>query len=214
MPMKGNLIVLSGPSGTGKGTVCKKLVAFDKNIFYSVSATTRQPRPSEKDGREYYFVSKKEFTDMIETNKLLEWAKVYDNYYGTPLEKIKELNARGKDVLLEIDTQGALKVMEKVRDAISIFLLPPSLEELERRIRGRGTETQEIIRKRLNSAVGEIALGEKYDYLVVNKNVSTAVKQVINIVEAERCRTKRNLEILERVKMRRYDYEYSRSFHR
>ncbi|MDQ0203806.1 guanylate kinase [Pectinatus haikarae] len=200
MPIKGNLIILSGPSGTGKGTVCKKLLTLNKNIFYSISATTRLPRPGERNGREYWFLNKKDFERMIKGNKLLEWAKVYDNYYGTPLEKINSLREQGKDVLLEIDTQGALSVMEKAADGIFIFLLPPSLHELEKRIRGRGTETQEVIQKRLDAAVGEISLGTRYHYLVVNRNVTEAVSQLNAIITAEHCRTERNIEILDKVK--------------
>lgn len=197
---KGNLIILSGPSGTGKGTVCKKLLINNKNVFYSISATTRLPRPGERNGREYWFLSKKDFERMIKGNKLLEWAKVYDNYYGTPLDKVNELREQGRDVLLEIDTQGALSVMKKAADGVFIFLLPPSLRELEKRIRGRGTETQEIIRKRLDAAVGEISLGTKYHYLVVNKNVTEAVNQISAIITAEHCRTDRNLGIIDKVK--------------
>lgn len=200
MSSKGNLIILSGPSGTGKGTVCKKLFAQNSNITYSVSATTRLPRPGEENGREYYFVSKDEFENMIAQNQLLEWANVYGNYYGTPLNKINELRAQGIDVLLEIDTQGALNVMEKAADGIFIFLLPPSLAELEKRIRGRGTETAEVIKKRLDAAIDEIALGQHYNYLVVNNNIDTAVEQITAIISAEKCRTSRNIDIINKIK--------------
>ncbi|WP_196599506.1 guanylate kinase [Pectinatus frisingensis] len=202
MPNRGNLIVISGPSGTGKGTVCKKLLTMNKNIFYSVSATTRRPRPHEINGREYWFLSKVDFEKMIEENELLEWANVYGNYYGTPSEKIDELRLQGKDVLLEIDTQGALNVMKQVADGIYIFLLPPSLDELEKRIRRRGTETEAVIKRRLDAAAQEIALGTHYNYVIVNRNLSRAVNQLNAIVVAERCRTGRNLGIINKIKNR------------
>lgn len=199
MSKKGNLIILSGPSGTGKGTVCKELLASNKNIFYSISATTRSPRPHEKNGREYWFLSKAEFQELIKQNKLLEWAKVYDNYYGTPLEKVDLMREEGKTVLLEIDTQGALAVMQKAQDGIFIFLLPPSLQELSRRIRQRGTETPAVIKKRLAAAAKEIELGKKYHYLVINKTVADAVKKINAIILAENCLVKRNTKVLEKV---------------
>lgn len=199
MSKKGNLIILSGPSGTGKGTVCKELLASNKNIFYSISATTRSPRPHEKNGREYWFLSKAEFQELIKQNKLLEWAKVYDNYYGTPLEKVNLMREEGKTVLLEIDTQGALAVMQKAQDGIFIFLLPPSLQELSRRIRQRGTETPAVIKKRLAAAAKEIELGKKYHYLVINKTVADAVKKINAIILAENCLVKRNTKVLEKV---------------
>lgn len=199
MSKKGNLIILSGPSGTGKGTVCKELLASNKNIFYSISATTRSPRPHEKNGREYWFLSKAEFQELIKQNKLLEWAKVYDNYYGTPLEKVNLMREEGKTVLLEIDTQGALAVMQKAQDGIFIFLLPPSLQELSRRIRQRGTETPAVIKKRLAAAAKEIELGKKYHYLVINKTVADTVKKINAIILAENCLVKRNTKVLEKV---------------
>ncbi len=200
MPITGNLIIMSGPSGTGKGTVREKLLSINKNVFYSISATTRAPRPGEKNGREYWFLTKENFKNMIKDDKLLEWANVYGNYYGTPIDKINELRAEGKDIILEIDTQGALEVMKKISDGIFVFLLPPSLKELERRIRGRGTETQDVIKKRLNAAIGEISLGVHYNYIVVNKNVNEAAAQLDAIITAEHCRTAHNLEILDKVK--------------
>ena len=137
---QGCLIVVSGPSGTGKGTVCSALLSAHPEIAYSISATTRSPREGERHGVNYYFLTKPVFETMISEGELLEWATVYGNYYGTPLQPIKEKLAAGQDILLEIDTQGALKVQERFPDGVFIFLLPPSLMELERRIRGRGTE--------------------------------------------------------------------------
>ncbi|WP_196594627.1 guanylate kinase [Pectinatus sottacetonis] len=200
MSKKGNLIIISGPSGTGKGTVCKKLLMKNKNVFYSISATTRNPRPNEKNGREYWFTSKSDFEKMIKENKLLEWANVYGNYYGTPLDKINDLRIKGIDVLLEIDTQGALSVMRKISHGVFIFLLPPSLKELKRRICGRGTETKAVIERRFGAAVGEIELGKRYDYIVINRNINHAVEQINAIITAEHCKTNNNLKILDRVK--------------
>jgi len=151
---KGLLIVISGASGTGKGTVCKELLARESGIAYSVSATSRAPRAGEEEGREYYFRTREEFEQMIADGAFLEYADVYGNYYGTPLAPIEKRRAAGEDILLEIDTQGALNVMERCPDGTFIFLLPPSLEELHRRIMGRGTESEESLALRLPAAGG------------------------------------------------------------
>lgn len=189
---KGLLIILSGASGTGKGTVCKKILADMPEIFFSISATTRQPRPGETDGKEYFFISEEEFKNWIAEDKFLEYAEVYGNFYGTPLHKIEERLNQGKNVLLEIDTQGALNVMKKCPDGIFIFLLPPSLEELKNRIKNRGTETLENLERRFNSAKSEISLGEKYQYAVINDSVDEAVKKIKAIILAESCSVSRN----------------------
>jgi len=193
----GLLIVVSGPSGTGKGTVCKELLRKMPETAYSISATTRAPRAGEQDGVNYYFLERSAFEQMIAEDGFLEWAEVYGNYYGTPLAKIRERLEEGQDVLLEIDTQGALKVMEKCPDGIFIFLLPPSLRELEQRIRGRGSETEESIARRLGAAQSEIAVGRQYGYAVVNRTVKQAVEQIREILSAEHCRVRNNLEIFE-----------------
>ncbi|MBQ7477325.1 MAG: guanylate kinase [Selenomonadaceae bacterium] len=194
---QGLLIVVSGASGTGKGTVCNALMESLPELAYSISATTRSPRKGEQDGVNYYFLAREEFEKMIEEGGFLEWAEVYGNYYGTPLKKIQERLAEGQDILLEIDTQGALKVMEKCPEGVFIFLLPPSLEELERRIRGRGTETEESIARRLGAAKEEICVGRKYKYVVVNDRVGKAVEQIQSILVAEHCRVEQNTEIFE-----------------
>ena len=194
---KGLLIVVSGPSGTGKGTVCSELLSQAQDLAYSISATTRQPRAGEVDGKNYYFMDKADFEKKIAEGGFLEYANVYGNYYGTPLGKIEERLAEGVDILLEIDTQGAINVMEKCPDGLFIFLVPPSLAELERRIRGRGSETEESLQRRMGSACKEIEDGRKYSYVVVNDTVKHAVQRIMAIRAAEHCRVDRNQEIFE-----------------
>jgi len=188
---EGLLILISGASGTGKGTVVNELLKTSDNLAYSVSCTTRQPRPGEVDGVNYYFLPRGEFERMIKADEFLEWAEVYGNYYGTPLTKIRERLSAGQDILLEIDTQGALQVMERFPDGIYIFLLPPSLSELKRRIEGRGTETPDSLNRRLSAAVSEIKIGRRYKYAVVNDTVEQAVRDVKAIIAAEHCLSKR-----------------------
>ena len=194
---EGLLVVISGASGTGKGTVCKALFEVEKNLSFSVSATTRKPREGEKDGVNYYFLTKDEFEKRIEAGEFLEWANVYGNYYGTPMKEVSNRLKNGEDILLEIDTQGAINVMEKMPKGVFIFLLPPSMDELKRRIEGRGTETEESLKKRLGAAKTEIALAEKYDYTVVNDEVENAVKHISAILAAERAKSNRNLNLIE-----------------
>lgn len=192
---KGLLILISGPSGTGKGTVCDLLRQKHPEISYSISATTRQPRPGEQDGVNYYFYTKEKFREMIDQGQLLEWAEVYGNFYGTPKQKVLDRLEAGEDILLEIDTQGALNVMKVMPEGLFIFLLPPSLEELAARLKGRGTETEESLHRRLGAAVDEIKLATKYRYVVVNDKVEDAQETIANIIEAEHHRSDLN-EIL------------------
>ena len=201
---KGLLVVVSGPSGAGKGTICQALLERT-SLAYSVSATTRKPRAGEVDGVNYHFLSLEAFEEMIEKDGLLEWAKVYDNYYGTPLKKVEEKLAAGEDILLEIDTQGAMKVREKFPEGVYIFILPPSLAELERRIRGRDTETEEILKKRLDAAIGEIEEGRRYKYGVTNDEVEDAVEAVRAILAAERRLVVRNEELFDEIEKGRED---------
>lgn len=182
---KGLLIVLSGPSGVGKGTVRKKVFKDESlNLAYSISMTTRQPRNMERDGVDYFFVDLETFRKMIEENKFLEYTYFVGNYYGTPLEYVEKLRNEGKNVFLEIEIEGAKEVLSKCQgdDVISIFLIPPSLEELERRIRGRRSETDEVIQERLEKAKREIGFRDRYQYTVVNDNLSKASNRIKTII--------------------------------
>ena len=192
---KGLLILVSGASGTGKGTVCKKLLSEMPEMYYSISATTRQPRDGETDGVEYFFITVDDFKKKIAEGKFLEYAEVYGNFYGTPLYKIEENLNSGRNVLLEIDTQGALKVMEKIPEGVFIFLLPPSLEELLSRIKKRGTEDEETLKRRFNAAKSEIEVGKKYQYAVVNDTVDKAVEKIKSIITAESLKVERQVEV-------------------
>lgn len=188
MRIRGNLFVISGPSGSGKGTVCKELFRGLSDLKLSISATTRKPRDGEKDGVDYYFLSRPEFESMITGDKLLEWADVYGNYYGTPVEPVMEAINRGNDVILEIDVQGAFQVRKKIPGCVLIFLIPPSRALLEQRLRNRATDSDGEIERRLQWAEREIAQVYKYDYLVINDEVERAARKVSAIITAESCR--------------------------
>ncbi|SDD98612.1 guanylate kinase [Paenibacillus sp. UNCCL117] len=188
---KGILIVLSGPSGVGKGTVCKALRSCAPDIVYSVSATTRTPREGEIDGVNYFFKTREQFQQLIDQDQMLEWAEYVGNYYGTPSKFVEDTLNSGKDIILEIEVQGALKVKQKFPNGVFIFLLPPSLPELESRIVGRGTESEESIRSRMSVAVDEIAMMEQYDYAIVNDQVDLACSRIRSILTAEHCRKDR-----------------------
>lgn len=190
MNQKGLLLVISGPSGAGKGTICKALL--EKSEFWlSVSSTTRNPRVGEVHGENYYFISKEDFKNRIDKGDFLEYAEVYGNYYGTPKSSVIEMLESGKDVILEIDIQGALKVKEAFPEGIFIFILPPSMEELKQRIIKRGSETPESLMTRFKSAYKEINYVSKYSYAVVNDTVNSALEKIESIVIAERCRVDR-----------------------
>ena len=188
---KGLLIVISGPSGAGKGTVCKELLSKYSNLMVSVSATTRGARPGEVEGESYYFISKEEFLDMIGNNQFLEYAKVYDNYYGTPSASVIDRINQGIDVILEIDIQGASQVRENYPEGIYIFVVPPSFSELRKRITERATESEEQLNKRLNCAYDEIRNATNYSYIVINDKVEVAADQIAAIITAEKCRSNR-----------------------
>ena len=181
--MKGRLLVISGPSGVGKGTLVKRLLRECDRLKLSVSATTRKPRSEDTEGVTYFFKTKDEFRSMIENSAFMEWAIYNDNYYGTPIAPVKEKLAEGYDVLLEIDVQGAMKVMERCPDGIYIFIAPPSVETLRERLTGRGAESPEQIDKRVAAAESELELKDRYTYVVVNNVLDDAVRDVKNIIE-------------------------------
>lgn len=192
MSKRGMLIVLSGPSGVGKGTVRKALFSQPGNDFqYSVSMTTRQPRPGEVNGKDYFFVSKEEFEQHVREGQMLEYAKYVDNYYGTPLKYINDTLDEGKDVFLEIEVNGAMQVRSKCPDGVFIFLTPPDLMELRQRLIHRGTDSMEVINKRIHKAFGEIQMMQNYDYAVVNDQVDNAVTKIKDIIRSERLRVPR-----------------------
>lgn len=199
MKRKGCLIVVSGASGTGKGTVCAQLLKKRPSLRYSISATTRNPRNGEQDGVQYYFHTRESFEKLIKDGGLLEWADVYGNYYGTPKAPVDKFLEEGQDILLEIDTQGALNVMEKMPEGIFVFLLPPSMEELERRLRTRGTDSEEVILRRLDAARGEVNAAKKYRYVVVNDVVENAVDTIDAILTAEHASVANNQELLAQI---------------
>ncbi|AOM83243.1 guanylate kinase [Salisediminibacterium beveridgei] len=192
---KGLLIVLSGPSGVGKGTVCGALREHDTHIRYSVSATTRAPREGEEEGVNYFYKSKDEFQRMIQDGELLEYAQYVDNFYGTPREYVEKMIHEGHDVILEIEVQGALQVKKTFPEGVFIFLMPPNLNELRNRIEGRGTESRELIDNRMNVAREEIDLMDQYDYVVENDKVDFAVERIKSIVTAENCRKDRLIHL-------------------
>lgn len=197
---RGTLFVISGPSGTGKGTVIKKLLeSHNDNVFLSISATTRAPREGEVDGTHYYFKSKDEFKDLISKDGFLEWACFCDNYYGTPKKTVNDMLDKGIDVLLEIEIQGAMKIKDNDIGAKFIFILPPSYDELRRRIEGRKTETADVIEKRMQTAREELPYAEKYDYIVMNDTVENAVSSIESIINAERCRVDKNIKLIKEV---------------
>ncbi|WP_025725172.1 guanylate kinase [Acholeplasma granularum] len=191
---RGLLIVISGPSGVGKGTVRKALFDMkNHNLVYSVSVTTRPPRAGEVDGKDYYFVDRPTFEEMIKQDKFLEHAEFVGSYYGTPKDKVEALLDLGKEVVLEIEVDGALQVREKTKDAVFIFLVPPSKKALFERLSSRGTESQDLVQKRFEKAEKEFKLAYKYDYIVVNDDVNNAADRIMAIIRAEHARTQRTI---------------------
>jgi len=180
---KGKLVVISAPSGTGKGTVINELLKLRPDFVFSVSATTRKPRPGEADGVEYRFLSHEQFNEMIEDDEFLEYAKYVDEYYGTPVKPIKESIDSGVTVILDIEVQGAKQVMSKDIDALTIFITAPDMEELENRLRGRGTDSDEKIISRLERAKQELEEKKHYDYVVINDSASRAAEEILSIIE-------------------------------
>lgn len=196
MQKNGLLVVVSGFAGTGKGTLMKRLIADYDNYALSVSMTTRNPRPGEEHGREYFFVSKEEFEKTIAEDGLIEYACYVENYYGTPKDYVNSQRAAGKNVLLEIELQGALKVKEKFPEAVLVFVLPPSGKILKERLVGRGTETPEVVEKRMRRAAEEAQYISKYDYIVVNDDLDTCVKELHAIIESAHHRPSNNTNFI------------------
>lgn len=194
---RGVLYVVSGPSGCGKGTICKQLMEEKHDVYLSVSATTRAPREGEEEGVSYFFLSEDEFVAKTKQDGFLEWACFCGNYYGTPKKNVEDMLERGMDVILEIEVQGAMKIRAKYPEAVFVFVLPPSQEELESRLSGRGTETPEAIKNRLNRAKSEYNYIEKYNYILMNDTVEQAVGRFKAIMEAERCLVSRNRPFIE-----------------
>ena len=197
---RGILIVLSGFSGAGKGTLMKALMKTYDNYALSISMTTRNPRPGEVDGREYFFSTRETFEEKIAQNGLIEYAEYCGNYYGTPRDYVDEQLTKGRDVILEIEIQGMRKVKQMFPEVLSLFVTPPSAAELERRLRGRGTETEEVIKTRLMRAVGEADGVEDYEYIVINDDLQTCVSQIHGIVQAAKLATARNTEFIQDIR--------------
>lgn len=196
---KGKVIVVSGPSGVGKGTVVKELIGSNKDCALSVSATTRSPREGEAHGVNYFFITKEEFTQKINNNEMLEYAEYCSNFYGTPKDYVLKSVEQGKNIILEIEVQGALNVKKIIPEAVTVFVMPPSLQELEDRLRGRGTETDEVVRQRLKTAIAEIKQAPQYDYIVVNNTVMQCVADIVSIIIAERQKTENMLDFIKGV---------------
>ena len=196
---QGVLLVVSGPSGAGKGTICQILREQLPDLGYSISVTTRQPRVGEVDGKSYFFNTVPEVQEMIAKGELLEYAEVYGNYYGTPRKYVMDLLQSGHDVLLEIDIQGALQIKERFPEGVFVFIVPPSLDELSARIYKRGTDSEEVIKRRMASAASELTYAAKYDYIIVNDIATKAANKVLTIMEAERYRVARTYFIVDEI---------------
>ena len=191
---QGRLIVISGPSGAGKGTIIMNVMERWPAAEFSISMTTREKREGEEEGVHYYFATREQFEETIRSGGFLEWADVFGNYYGTPKDPVTERLAEGKDIILDIDVQGGMNVRKAMPDAELIFILPPSMKELRRRITSRGTDAPEVIEKRLSKALSEIAVAKEYDYVVVNDEIGEAVEQVLSIMRASRLKVDPTIE--------------------
>ncbi|MGI6168331.1 MAG: guanylate kinase [Christensenellales bacterium] len=195
--LDGLLIVISGPSGVGKGTICKEVLRRNPDLMMSVSVTTRTPRPGETEGEHYFFRTEEQFQEMIEKEQLLEYAHVFGKaYYGTPSNYVHQELSKGHDVLLEIDVAGAQQVRERFPKAILIFIAPPSIYELERRLRGRGTEGEQMVANRMLTSREELQLMKDYDYVVVNSDIDATTDKIKMIITAEKCRIENNVDII------------------
>ena len=206
MAKRGNLFVISGPAGTGKGTIVKKLMEDHDDIRVSVSCTTRAPRPGEENGVHYHFITEERFSEMVENDMFYEWAHVHLNRYGTPKDKVAEMLDQGKNVILEIDVQGGMQVMQKNPEVVGIFIMPPSGENLEARLRGRNTETEEAIRVRMGNAIKEMEMAKQYPYAVIHEDwnenpnaLEDACAQVLSIMQASKNRSLNHNDFIDSV---------------
>ena len=205
---RGSLVIVSGFSGSGKGTIMKSLLGKYDNYALSISATTRDPRPGEENGREYFFVTTDRFEEMIAHDELIEYARYVSNYYGTPKDYVEQKRNEGKDVILEIEIQGAMNVKKQFPDAVMIFVVPPSAEELKNRLVNRQTETEEVIRKRLARATEESSYMDSYEYLIVNDDLDRCVEELHHLIQSTHCRVSQNAEMIGRLKEELKKFEH------
>lgn len=207
-PRRGLLLILSSPSGAGKSTLARRLMAWDPTLRFSVSATTRAPRPGETDGREYYFKTREQFESMVKSGDMLEHAQVFGNFYGSPRGPVEQAMKEGRDTLFDIDWQGGQQIKQHMRDdVVSIFVLPPSIAELESRLRGRAQDSDEVIAGRMAKSQSEISHWAEYDYVIVNRDIDTAFNQLTTILEAERLRRDRQPALADFVRSLNREFE-------